>query len=80
MGAGGRDLKTRTHIVRLGESLVQIAHYYYGSLADEYLTSLYEANHDLIVKEPNYLRPGIILVIPEMEKNPNAPSNKKNDE
>jgi nucleoid-associated protein YgaU len=57
----------RTHVVGPGENLDQIARRYYGTLADQYLTTLYEANHDMIVKDPNHLRPGITLVIPELE-------------
>lgn len=50
------------HIVRKGETLSDISQQYYGSAAK--WRKIYNANRD-VVKNPNNVRPGIKLIIPD---------------
>jgi nucleoid-associated protein YgaU len=53
---------SRTHTVREGESLSDIADKYYGS-SDKW-TKIYKANRSTI-KDPDRIQPGMKLTIPE---------------
>jgi nucleoid-associated protein YgaU len=53
------------HTVVSGETLSHIALKYYGSAAKEQWMRIYEANRDLIGDNPNKIRVGQVLNIPE---------------
>jgi nucleoid-associated protein YgaU len=56
---------TAQHTVVEGETLSHIALKYYGSAAKEHWTRIYEANRDVIGDNPNKIRVGQLLNIPE---------------
>jgi len=58
----------RKHIVQSDETLSHIALKYYGSAIKEKWMIIYEANKDVIGDNPNIIRPGMELIIPEIEK------------
>jgi nucleoid-associated protein YgaU len=61
-GRGGGALdQPRTHKVRKGETLAQVAKRYYGD--DSEWRRIYSANRD-VLKDPNRLKPGVTLRIP----------------
>ncbi len=57
----------RKHVVKSDETLSHIALKYYGSAIKEKWMIIYEANKDVIGDNPNIIRPGIELVIPELK-------------
>jgi len=54
------------HTVAAGETLSHIALKYYGSAAKEKYMAIYEANKDIIGDNPNVVKPGQVLKIPEL--------------
>jgi len=60
--------KGKLHTVASDETLSHIALKYYGSAAKEKWMIIYEANKELIGDNPNIIRPGMELFIPEIEK------------
>ena len=54
------------HTVAEGETLSQIGLKYYGSAVKEKWMKIYEANKGLIGDNPNLLRPGQVLKIPDL--------------
>jgi nucleoid-associated protein YgaU len=53
----------RTHTVVKGDTLSKIAKVYYGSFKN--WRAIYEANVDVIGKNPDLIQPGQVLVIPD---------------
>jgi nucleoid-associated protein YgaU len=53
------------HTVESGESLSGIALKYYKSAAKEDWMAIYEANKSVIGDDPNVIKPGMVLKIPE---------------
>jgi nucleoid-associated protein YgaU len=53
------------HKVVSGETLSHVALKYYGSAAKEHWMRIYEANRDVIGDDPNKIRVGQVLNIPE---------------
>jgi nucleoid-associated protein YgaU len=53
------------HTVAAGETLSHIALKYYGSAAKEQWMRIYEANREVIGDDPNKIRVGQVLNIPE---------------
>jgi nucleoid-associated protein YgaU len=68
------DLKTRPakfmaeHTVTNEDTLSHISLKYYGSAAKEKWMIIYEANKAVIGDNPNKIRPGLVLKIPELSK------------
>jgi nucleoid-associated protein YgaU len=60
--------KGQMHTVTSDETLSHIALKYYGSAAKEKWMIIYEANKDLIGDNPNIIRKGMDLFIPDIEK------------
>lgn len=56
------------HTVGGGETLSHIALKYYGSAAKEKWMKIYEANKGVIGDDPNKVRAGQVLKIPELPK------------
>lgn len=54
------------HIVAAGETLSHIALKYYGSAVKEKWMIIYEANKTVIGDNPNKIRTGQVLKIPEL--------------
>ena len=54
------------HTVATGETLSHIALKYYGSAVKDKYMVIYEANKDVIGDNPNVLKPGQVLKIPEL--------------
>ena len=52
------------HIVKDGETLSHIAQKYYGNAAREYFMVIYEANKEVIGKDPGLIKTGMKLKIP----------------
>lgn len=59
--------KGKMHIVASDETLSHIALRYYGSAAKEKWMIIYEANKELIGDNPNIIRRGMELFIPDIE-------------
>lgn len=57
----------RTHVIASGETLSHLALKYYGSATQEKWMIIYEANKELIGDNPNKVRVGMELVIPDAE-------------
>lgn len=55
------------HVVKSDETLSHIALKYYGSAVKDKWMIIYEANKDVIGDNPNIIRPGMELVIPEID-------------
>ena len=53
------------HTVESGETLSGIALEYYGSASKEVWMVIYEANKSVIGDDPNLIKPGQVLKIPE---------------
>ena len=68
------DLQTRPakiiaeHTVTSDDTLSHISLKYYGSAAKEKWMIIYEANKAIIGDNPNKIRPGQVLKIPELPK------------
>lgn len=63
----GQTAKTKaTHTVKSGETLSDIALKYYGSAVKEKWMAIYEANKDVIGDDPNLIKEGQKLRIPEI--------------
>ena len=60
--------KGQMHTVTADETLSHIALEYYGSAAKEKWMIIYEANKDLIGDNPNIIRKGMEIFIPDIEK------------
>jgi nucleoid-associated protein YgaU len=60
--------KGKTHIVEPDETLSHIALKYYGSAAKEKWMIIYEANKDVIGENPNIIRRGMELFIPDLDE------------
>jgi nucleoid-associated protein YgaU len=58
-----------TYVVRANDSLVRIAHRFYGAQGDRLWRRIYEANRS-VLSDPDRLRPGQELVIPGVEASP----------
>jgi len=56
------------HTVTGDDTLSHIALKYYGSAVKEKWMIIYEANKDVIGDNPNKIRPGLVLKIPELPK------------
>lgn len=54
------------HTVTAEDSLSAIALKYYGSAAKEKYMAIYEANKETIGDNPNVIKPGMVLKIPEL--------------
>ncbi|MFA5554674.1 MAG: LysM peptidoglycan-binding domain-containing protein [Phycisphaerae bacterium] len=54
---------TRFYIVRSGDTLSQISKNYYGSASQ--WSKIYQANRDVLGANPNLLKPGTKLIIPD---------------
>jgi nucleoid-associated protein YgaU len=61
-----KKIKTE-HTVAAGETLSEIALKYYGSAVKDKWMKIYEANKAVIGENPNLIRPGQVLKIPELE-------------
>jgi nucleoid-associated protein YgaU len=59
--------KGQMHTVAADETLSHIALKYYGSAAKEKWMMIYEANQDVIGDNPNIIRKGMELFIPDIE-------------
>jgi nucleoid-associated protein YgaU len=59
--------KGQMHTVAADETLSHIALKYYGSAAKEKWMIIYEANQDVIGDNPNIIRKGMELFIPDIE-------------
>ncbi len=55
------------HTVGPNDTLSALALKYYGNASQEMWMKIYEANKDVIGPNPNVLRPGIVLNIPEKD-------------
>jgi nucleoid-associated protein YgaU len=53
------------HTVESGETLSGIAQEYYKSATKEDWMAIYEANKSVIGDDPNVIKPGMVLKIPE---------------
>ncbi len=62
------QMKGKMHIVASDETLSHIALRYYGSAAKEKWMIIYEANKELIGDNPNIIRKGMELFIPDIEE------------
>ena len=60
--------KGKSHTVASGETLSHIALNYYGAAAKEKWMIIYEANKNVIGDDPNFIRTGMELFIPDIEK------------
>jgi nucleoid-associated protein YgaU len=60
--------KGQMHAVAADETLSHIALKYYGSAAKEKWMIIYEANKELIGDNPNIIRGGMELFIPDIEE------------
>ncbi len=54
------------HTVEEGDSLGEIALKYYGSAAEEKWMAIYKFNKSVIGDNPNLIKPGQVLKIPEL--------------
>lgn len=63
--AAGAKVKAQ-HTVAAGETLSDLALKYYGSAAKEKWMAIYEANKAVIGDNPNVIKPGQELKIPEL--------------
>jgi nucleoid-associated protein YgaU len=54
------------HTVAADETLSHIALKHYGSAVKDKWMAIYEANKDVIGDNPNVIRPGLVLKIPEL--------------
>jgi nucleoid-associated protein YgaU len=54
------------HTVKSGETLSHISLKHYGSAAKPYYMVVYEANKEVIGDNPNLIKPGMVLRIPEL--------------
>ncbi len=59
--------EVRTHTVAKGDSLSKIAKQYYGKVT--LWKQLYEANKAVVGPNPDLIKPGQVLVIPELGGN-----------
>lgn len=57
------------HTVESGDSLGALALKYYGHATPEYWQVIYQANKAVIGDNPNVIKRGIILKIPELPQN-----------
>lgn len=57
----------KKHVVESGETLSHIALKYYGSAAKEKWMAIYEANKGVIGENPNRIKTGQELVIPDID-------------
>ncbi len=66
--AGGRaaPAASKTHVVAADETLSHLSLKYYGSAAKPYWMVIYDANKGTIGDNPNRIRAGMELVIPEL--------------
>ena len=60
--------KGKVHIVASDETLSHIALRYYGSAAKEKWMIIYDANKELIGDNPNIIRKGMELFIPDIDE------------
>ena len=58
----------RIHIVQPGENLSYIAKYYYGDENEAHWITLYNFNREIIGENPDLIRVGMELVVPEIEE------------
>ena len=58
----------RWHVVQLGENLTVIAQAYYGSEHEAHWITLYNFNRELIGENPDLLRVGMELLIPDLSE------------
>ncbi len=56
------------HTVASGETLSHLALKYYGKATPPYWQLIYEANKEVIGENPNKVRTGMVLKIPELPK------------
>ncbi len=54
------------HKVKEGDTLSELALKYYGSAAKDYWTVIYEMNNRAIGDDPNKVKLGLLLKIPEL--------------
>ncbi len=54
------------HTVKAGETLSDLALKYYGSAVKDKWMAIYEANKAVIGDNPNLIKPGQVLKIPEL--------------
>lgn len=64
--ASGTKIKTE-HVVESGETLGDLAMKYYGSAAKDKWMAIYEANKRVIGDDPNVIKQGQRLKIPDLE-------------
>lgn len=57
------------HTIKADETLSHVALKHYGNAAREYWMVIYEANKAVIGDNPNIVRPGMVLNIPELPEN-----------
>jgi len=63
-----KDIKNaRKHIVQSDETLSHISLKYYGSAVKDKWMIIYEANKEIIGDNPNIIRPGMELIIPDIK-------------
>jgi len=55
------------HVVAAGETLSDLALKYYGSASKDHWMKIYEHNKAAIGDNPNVIKPGLQLRIPEIE-------------
>lgn len=64
----GKGMKVKTtHTVVEGDTLSALALKYYGSAAKEKWMAIFNANRGTIGNNPNVIKPGMELRIPEVE-------------
>ena len=54
------------HTVAAGETLSDISLKYYGSAVKDKYMKIYEANKATIGDDPNLIKPGMVLKVPEL--------------
>jgi nucleoid-associated protein YgaU len=59
-------LKERWHVVQPGENLTMIAKAYYGPKQASHWITLYNFNRELIGENPDFIQPGMELLIPDI--------------
>ena len=64
---GDGNLEGQRHIVKEGETLFSLAQHYYGN--EERFVDIYRVNRE-VVKTPDQLTPGTVLVIPDLGEQP----------
>lgn len=60
------EKQNRWHVVQPGENLTLIAQAYYGPEHASHWITLYNFNRELIGENPDFIQPGMELLIPDI--------------